>query len=162
MPRTCTVCAHPERADIDKALLAGEPYRNIAAQKNLSPSALVRHKAEHLPAQLAQAKQAAEVAQADDLFGEMRRLQKITLALLGRAVNDGDNRTALMAVREARGNLEMLGRLLGELEGQSTTVNIAVLPDWLAVRGRLFRALEPYPDARLAAAHALGDGNGVH
>src|SRR5579859_3172863 len=149
MPRTCTVCLHPDREAIDKALLADASYRDIAGQYGLSKSAVERHKAEHLPAQLAQAKEAAEVAQADDLLAEMRKLQKITHALLGRAINDGDNRTALLAVREARGNIDMLGRLLGELEGQGTTVNIAVLPDWLAIRARLFRALEAYPEARI-------------
>ena len=29
MPRTCTVCSHPDRPAIDAALVAGDAYRNI-------------------------------------------------------------------------------------------------------------------------------------
>ncbi|MEJ2071485.1 MAG: hypothetical protein P8X65_13875 [Syntrophobacterales bacterium] len=43
MSSRCTVCRHPLRVSIDQDLLAGVPYRKLAAQHNLSPSALCRH-----------------------------------------------------------------------------------------------------------------------
>ena len=43
MPKPCTVCRHHNREHIDRALLAGVPYRTLAAQHNLSASALCRH-----------------------------------------------------------------------------------------------------------------------
>ena len=43
MSKRCTVCNHPHRMIIDQDLLAGVPYRTLAAQHNLSPSALCRH-----------------------------------------------------------------------------------------------------------------------
>jgi len=43
MSKRCTVCTHPHRALIDMDLLNGVPYRKLAAQHNLSPSALCRH-----------------------------------------------------------------------------------------------------------------------
>jgi hypothetical protein len=55
MPRTCTICKHPDREPIERALLAGESYRNIAARFGTSASALVRHRADHLPASLVRA-----------------------------------------------------------------------------------------------------------
>ena len=36
MSRTCTVCIHPSKGDIDKSLLAGEPYRGVARQYEAS------------------------------------------------------------------------------------------------------------------------------
>jgi hypothetical protein len=76
--------------------------------------ALQRHKEAHLPATLSKAHAADEVARADELLAEARRLKEITMGLLGRAVQANDLRTALAAVREARGNLELIGRLLDE------------------------------------------------
>ncbi len=57
MPRPCTICGHPEREAIDKALVASESYRNIAVRFGTSAAALQRHKAEHIPALLATARQ---------------------------------------------------------------------------------------------------------
>jgi hypothetical protein len=163
MPRTCTVCTHPDRAAIDAALLAGEPFRHIAARTGTSTGALQRHKEEHLPSALALAKEVEQVAQADDLLGQVRDLQRRTLRILDGAEQAGDRRTALAAIREERGNLELLGRLAGELqEGQ--TVNVVVSPEWQRVRAVVIAALLPFPEARAAVAGQLlaleaGDGN---
>jgi hypothetical protein len=163
MPRTCTVCSHPDRPAIDAALLAGEPFRHIAARTGTSTGALQRHKEEHLPAVLLHAKEAEQVAQADDLLAQVRDLQRRTLSILDGAEKSGDRRTALAAIREARGNLELLGRLAGDLqEGQ--IVNVVVSPEWQRVRAAVITALTPYPEARVAVAgHLLaleaGDGH---
>jgi len=38
MPRTCLACSSPEREAIDKALVIGEPLRNIAKRvSSISP-----------------------------------------------------------------------------------------------------------------------------
>ena len=39
----CTVCNHPSRPEIDRALIDGVPYRTLAAAHGLSTSALFRH-----------------------------------------------------------------------------------------------------------------------
>lgn len=36
MPRTCTVCRHPGRAEIDRELVRSAPFRHIAARYQLS------------------------------------------------------------------------------------------------------------------------------
>ncbi len=43
MVKRCSVCNHPERMEIDEGLRAAVPYRTLAGQYNLSPSALCRH-----------------------------------------------------------------------------------------------------------------------
>jgi hypothetical protein len=47
----CTVCNHPSRPEIDRALIDGVPYRTLAATHGLSVSALCRH-TKHLRHQL--------------------------------------------------------------------------------------------------------------
>src|SRR5688500_1880811 len=111
MPRPCSVCAHPERDAIDKALVAGVANRRIAAQYAVSEQAIRRHRAEHLPEKLAKAEAATEVAQADDLLREVRALRSKAYGLLLKAEAAGDYRTALAGVREARGCLELLAEL---------------------------------------------------
>jgi hypothetical protein len=115
----------------------------------------MRHKAEHVPATLAKAQEAREVARADDLLAGVRALQTRTLAILNAAEASEQHRTALSAIREARSNLELLAKLLGELDDRPA-VNLVLSPEWLELRAVVVGALEPHPDARGAVLRALG------
>ncbi len=156
MPRVCTICTHEKRADIDSALLAEEPYRHIATRYGTSTGALQRHR-EHLPVHLAKAKDAEEMTQADTLLEQVRNLQTRALSILDRADDSGDLKTALAAIREARSNLELLGKLAGELQ-QEGTINLVVNAEWLTLRAAVISALLPYPDAAQAVTRALAAG----
>ena len=156
MPRTCTICTHEQRPEIDAALLNGEPYRHIAARFDTSTGALQRHR-EHLPSQLVKAREAEEITQADTLLEQVRSLQTRALSILDRADDSGDLRTALGAIREVRSNLELLAKLLGELQ-QEGTVNVTLTPEWLGLRAVVISALTPYPDAAQAVSKALTAG----
>ena len=154
MPRTCTVCTHPDRPALDQMLVNRQPFRHIAAQAGLSTSALVRHHDDHLPALLAQAKRAAETAQADDLLLQVKALRGKALELLRKAESEGDYRTALQGVREARACVELLLEVEGELD-RRPQVHLWLAPEWLTVRGALLAALQPFPEARAAVAGRL-------
>src|SRR5215217_4843212 len=121
MPRRCTVCDHPEKHGIDEVLVNGTAYRSVAKRFELSESAVYRHKIEHLPAHLLKAREAEETARADDL-------QDHALDILERAEKAGVLRTALAAISQARGNLELLGKLAGELD-ERPVVNLNVSPN---------------------------------
>jgi len=43
MPRTCSLCTHPDRFEVEAALRAGTPLRTIAARWSVSKTALLRH-----------------------------------------------------------------------------------------------------------------------
>ena len=75
MPRTCTICSHTDKESINQELVNGTAFRHIAARFDTSTGALQRHKNEHMPVSLALAKEAEEVALADDLFGQLVQLQ---------------------------------------------------------------------------------------
>jgi hypothetical protein len=157
MPRSCTICEHPEREVIDQALVGDASNRSLASLYDVSEAAVRRHKAKHLPAKLLMAQAAEEMAQADTLLGQVRDLQERALDILGKAEEAGELRTALGAIREARGNLELLAKLLGELD-ERPVVNLNLSPEWLELRAVIVTALEPHPEARGAVLRALESG----
>jgi hypothetical protein len=161
MPRTCTICEHPERETIDRALVGETSNLSVSSLFGVSESAVRRHEANHLAAKLVLAEKAAEeVAQADDLLEQVRDLQSRAYGILDKAEGVGDLRTALGAIREARGNLELLAKLLGELD-ERPVVNLNLSPEWLELRAVIVGALEPHPEARGAVLRALeGAGSG--
>lgn len=156
MPRTCTICRHGQRVDVDAALLAGEPLRDVARRFATTKDALFRHR-QHVPASLAKAHQAAEVAHGDDLLAEVRRLQGDAARIARAAEEQGDLRTALQGTRELARHVELLARLAGELrEGAAVTVAVVTAaPEWEALRSRLLAALDRHPEARADVLAAL-------
>jgi hypothetical protein len=160
LPRTCTVCSHLARKAIDEALVEGVAFPALAAKYGVSKDALSRHKAKHLPAKLVMAQAAEEVAQADSLLDQVRDLQARAHRILDKAESAGDLRAALGAIREARGNLELLARLLGELNEQPV-VNLHLSPEWLELRAVIVTALGPHPEAQESVLRAIKSaGNG--
>ncbi len=160
MPRTCTICQHPQREALDLALVGGAALSETAALFRVSSDAVSRHKANHLPAKLVLAEKAAEVAEADDLLSQVQGLQARTLAILEAAEASREHRTALTAIREARSNLELLAKLLGELDDRPR-VNVLISTEWLELRATLITALDAHPQARESVLRAVeGAGNG--
>jgi hypothetical protein len=157
MPRSCTVCTHPERAEIDEGLVAGVSAAEIAGRyRTIGERAIRRHRSNHLPAKLAKAREAEEVAQADDLLEQVRDLRVRALDILDKAEEAGELRIALSAIREARGNLELLAKLLGELDERPVT-NVLVSAEWVTVRKAMMETLDRYPEARVAVAERLAE-----
>ncbi len=149
MGRTCATCIHPEHEAIDKALLAGQPYRSVARQYEASPPSVYRHQQDHLPAAMVKAVEAAELAHGGTLLEQLQGLQAKVLGILSKAESAGDLRTALMAVREVRGTLELVGKVTGELVNRhqvSGTFGHLIMPgkslEELEDRARRLDALE--------------------
>jgi hypothetical protein len=156
---TCTICRHPDRDAIDRALLAGQAIRSIQARFTTEKGepgrmALQRHKTGCMPELLAKAHKAEEVARADDLLEQLKGLRNKAVGLLMKAEAAGDYRTALAGVREARGCLELLAELEGQLQ-RNPQINILIAPEWVSVRAAILEDLQPFPTARVAVAGRL-------
>ncbi len=154
MARTCTVCRHPDRPAIDMALINRRPFRDIARHFGVSKDATVRHFDDHLPATLAKAKEAEDVAHAIDVVGQLRAINAATLAVLANARKVGDGDLALKAVDRVQRQIELQAKLLGELDERPQVV-LANAPEWLQVRTVLLDALRPHPEERQAVAARL-------
>ena len=85
MPRACSTCTHPERDEVDQALVNGVSYRNVSKQFRLTVASLHRHKGTHIPEHLAKAEEAKEVAQADSLLDRLMDLSRETSLILKEA-----------------------------------------------------------------------------
>ena len=156
----CTVCDHPERDAIARALVGGASLGDVAARfGGLSKSAVGRHAAQHLPATLAQSARAAEVARADTILERLAEITKVTRAILADAYRSRTHALALQAVARLERQLELEARLLGELR-DGPTVNVVLTPEWARAIGVLLAALAPYPEARVRAADALAQLEG--
>ncbi len=116
MSRRCTICDHAERDQIDRALVRGAPFRHIAAQYGLSTGALQRHKAEHLPTAMVQARQVGDVINAGELVAFLTRSYTRTEQIFQRADAAGNDKLALMAIREGVRVLAVALRAVETLE----------------------------------------------
>ena len=127
MPRSCPVCEHEDREEINAALASNERIRTIADRWSVSKVALMRHRNEHLPVSAieeareaeageAEAKETEEDVHADELLDQLRDLQEHTLAILGEAEEAEELSSALQAITEAKDYLERLAKLLSDLD----------------------------------------------
>jgi len=159
MPRTCTLCSHPERPEIDRALVGGASNRSIALHLGVSHMAVQRHRA-HLSARLVRAREAKAEREARSLLDQMDEHLARAKDVLDRVVpKQGRIRAfeAAAALREVRETLMSIGKLTGELRSDTRVqVNIIQSPEWLALQERLLAVLRRFPDARAAVIEELG------
>ena len=153
MSRTCTICKHPSRDEINQALLGNESSRSIAGRWSVSKTALLRHKAGHLPAAVVQAAAAEEQVSSGKLLERLTALNRETASILREARTANDNQLALKAIARVEKQLEFEGRLLAKLE--SATDSVTMLPEWQDLRLEILKALEPHPAARQAVVRAI-------
>lgn len=156
--RDCSICSHPERAKIERDILNGRVYREITGEYGMSRSAISRHKLEHMPKAVQAAEQKEWVDSGTNIIQEIEELRQQAQIIKDKAEEAQDYRTALAGIREMLRIVELLAKLRGELD-EAPKVNILALPQWSGVQSTLLRALQPYPEARIAAAKALEDVN---
>jgi hypothetical protein len=143
MGRVCTICIHSRRAEIDKALMAGETFRNLAERVSLSPTALFRHR-DHLSQTLIKAKDAAEISHADHLLAELNELVAKARELRDKAEAGGDLRTALAGIRELTRLIELRARIAGELkDSQVNVLNVQLDPATARRMAEIYLARHP-------------------
>ena len=174
MPRNCTVCTSPRRAEVDTALVAGEAVTGIAARLGLSPDAVDRHARNHLRRLVAQVREAiTPPPQPIELIPPSVPLQGVLTVhglahrlgtLVGRA-------EALLRDAEEDGSLAMRGGAIRELRAtlvdalKATTMLQPEPPHAQGSAGlnaealaeRLFAALDGMPEARVAVARAQAE-----
>lgn len=154
MPRACSVCAHPKRQEVDAAISAATPYRDIARQYGLSKDAVARHASEHIAQAVAASQAARSEASALDVVAQLKAINGATLAILQEARRQSDPDLALKAIDRIQRQIELQAKLLGDLD-ERPQVNVLVAPEWVTARTTLMRALEPFTEARIAVAGAL-------
>ncbi len=116
--KSCSICQHPTPPEIDRGLMNEVPYRLLAAQFSLSPSALCRH-TKHLARerQLQQRRQAQSHQAA--ILEKLALLDTRLDRLFNSALDLRSLHVALGCVRESLRMLSQLERCRHRLGGNS-------------------------------------------
>jgi hypothetical protein len=157
MARSCTVCVHPEKVAIDKAIVAGKSRAEISTTYKVGDSAVKRHReANHVSKALIAVQARREERGAATVLDQINQLVDKVRVFIDRAEASGDDALTLKGIGELRSTLTLLARLTGELdERPTTTINVLASPEVAQLATALMIALAPYPQARIAAAAAL-------
>jgi hypothetical protein len=144
------------------------PMRVLAQRFGVSEDALQRHRQNHLTPQVAAAILSAqkpsaidlEALQASESEGLLSQLvtQRARLQTHSELATDlGDVKAAVACERAITSNLELVGKLLGQLvhRHEVRSTSILVSPDYLQLRSVLVNALRPFPEAARAVGSAL-------
>ena len=155
MAKPCSVCIHADADMIDARLIEGATLEALANAYGLSVTALHRHRTGHIPATLAKARDAREIAAPDSLMERVAALDARAGDIYQKAYKTNNLTAAVGAIRELRGITELYAKITGELSAQGVT-NIIIAPEWVSLRNVILAALEPHPSARQAVIEALG------
>ncbi len=127
MARSCTVCMNPDREVIDRALVEGRSYRDVARQFGGTKDSMSRHHKGHLSPALTRVAQRREERGAETALNRLEHLYEKADRVLDAAEEAGSTGIQLAAIRELRGIVETLARVTGELRPESTGVTVNIL-----------------------------------
>jgi hypothetical protein len=118
MSKVCTICTHVDRDRINHELIIGTPNRQIAAQWNLSAAALRRHKIDHLPERLREARMWHYTAETVEIKEYLTQLEQETWAILKESRDPAVKRNdiALKAIFRLEKQIELQNRLQKDKE----------------------------------------------
>lgn len=153
----CSVCSREDAGVVDDKLAAGVPFKKICEEHPpLKPMALSRHRTNHLAPGLALMQQKVNGGKGNQ--ARLEDLYEKAEGILDRAEGEQDGRLSILAIAELRKTVELLAKLTGELDERPTVqvLNLHASQEWLDLRSKLFMALAPFPQARVAVAGALG------
>lgn len=115
MPRTCTICSHESRHEIDSALVSGTvSLRDIARQYRVSRTALSRHiNNGHIAKKIQKAARAHEAVEADKFLSRIEKYQGHFETLVERAQKMKDFEWEIKALHGLKEYLELEGKAIG-------------------------------------------------
>jgi len=160
--RTCTVCTHKDVEEINKRLVAGEPYRSIARLFEASESAVYRHKESHIPESLLKSDNIDDTLNANSLTHQIESIREKIKALLGKAEKADNLRDVHNFVGDTLKQIELEAKLLHQIQEHQVNLNLGVQqfnintdPEWAVLRTAIIQALEPFAEARAAILAAI-------
>ena len=148
------------------ALARGVSHSALARRYKLGTDSLYRHSRAHMPPQLRARLLAGPALDIDldrlkeiesqSLLAHLVALRHRLFASLDVSEEAGDSQMVARVANQLHRNLEITGKLLGDLSSGGTTVtNILVQPAYVLMRIELVQALAPFPEARQAVAAVL-------
>ncbi len=154
----CKTCQHEDADMIDTLLSAGMSTYEVAEKYGLTNSAVERHRRNHLD-QRTSAKLPVP-SDAEHWEGQLKALYDTAVEFLRDAKVAGPSRLSLACIKEARATIELIAKLLGFIGDGGTKIAVGIQIKSGGIEGNelrqaLFRALDPFPEARAAVAREL-------
>jgi hypothetical protein len=156
-----------DRDRIEYELACGKSVKAISIKFNVHEDALYRHR-KRLPPQLKAAHlgrllapkadlEKLRTTESEGLLQSLAQQRARLLIMQDKAIEDGNAQAVATLAAGVHRNLEIVGKLVGELQQHSTrtTISVLVSPEYLQLRHALIKALAPYPEARRAVAEKL-------
>ena len=163
----CTICLHRELSGINLGLSRGVSMGALSRRYAVGEDSLYRHvRNGHLPPQLRASLLAGPSIEGVDLdklrdnesqslLMNLIALRRRLFASLDSAEEAGDGNMLARIAGQLHRNLEITGKLVGDLSMGATINNVLIMPQYIELRVELVRALQPYPEARKAIAQVL-------
>lgn len=161
----CTICASPDRAAIDRALIGGTSAATVAARFGVSESSVKRHRRSHTPLDSGNVRvdepEISQPATNIDVPNEMMAQFKRSESAVRAAQKSGGHLAIQGALREHRLMLADIAHWnteqakLAAMNRPDEVIDILGHPQWLLARKTVMDALAHYVAARLAVADAL-------
>ena len=111
MARSCRICNHPKRLEIDKELVTGKSKTEIARNFDVPYHSLEYHEKSHLSRQLAQAMNKKQGIEGLNLLEQLEEIITKAKQIFDRNYANGKDDIALRALAEQRGTLDLLCRI---------------------------------------------------
>jgi len=170
MSRSCTICQHLKRPEIDRRLAAGEPTARLARDYELTTSSLYRHRVNCLKLGPSNAiKQEAARGSAalellpgrEALAGHYLELRQQIDQIVQQAQQQGSLSVALNGLNSVKRTLDSLVRLAGHdrapaTDADATSRDVAAV-DVAQIAARLIEAFDHEPEIKARIAQALTD-----
>ena len=119
MDKRCKICTHENLFDIDQALMAGAPFRELAAQYGVSISSLSRH-TKHLRRALANGANEAEQRHQTELQDKLDLYEHRLERIFHKAQESNTLHISLGCVQESLKIFTLRERLRQTTSGQSS------------------------------------------
>ena len=154
MSMRCTICTHPKRLEIDRAIIQGNSFQSIAKTYNVDAQCISRHAKNHLSRQLLKHQEIRERINSERILDEVEDILARSKRLLRDSEADGQRGTALNAIREIRQTIEFLSKLALTLHSMKQEEALTLEED----REREFKlALEKLETPELELLIKIGD-----
>ena len=166
----CKVCSSDSCDAVNLALAAGCSAAMASRKYSLPVDSVLRHKRNHLPPELIRKARRKQLIgeskfnleelrehESENLLARLVR-QRVSLLALIEKMGETDPRGAVQGHKALLFNLEVEGKLLGEIGRVAPATinqNLIVSADYLKLRQLLLSALRPFPQARAAVLAAL-------
>lgn len=157
--RTCTICSHEKRHEIEAEIASGKSFRGISRHFSVGADAVERHASTHLVKAIKEVRQTQTQQSGSTALERMGQAEKIVDEVITYSWGGETGKETRMpelvlkALAESRRQVELRAKLEGELDEHSIT--ITSIPEWRELRALLLDALSIHPQAKMAVIRAL-------